>query len=333
MINTIGFLPSCSKVDKLIQFVPDDGVKKHLEYLQIPIATPHQSDEDATDPEDRVTIKDTDSIIFCTSNTEEMSSVGFYGYDDVEMFFHHDFFVFSTILDSCHVANTHVAVATFEPSIMIYDFLVEFPVLPQHLLVGHSGPVTGIKNKFDKLMSCSEDRTVIEWDPNEMRLKTQKNHDVAIERFDFEGSSLVLGANTYLNINNENISLDYQIEQLRLRDNLVYVSDEEGNLLIYDVRMPANAMIQHKVHDQSVTDFCLANDWIVTTSLDNTVKMWKIEDSLLRLKSEVTAVQGSAVLSLGFNPFNSFDEVFAGDEKDGLYPIRLGEDAKADNIQ
>lgn len=333
MINTIGFLPNCSEVGELTRFVPDEAVKSQLEYLQIPIITPDPTDEEAAEPEPRQPIKCTDSIVFCTSNTEEMSSVAFYGYDETEMFFHHDLFVFSTILDSCHVSSTHVAVATFEPSIMVYDFMVEFPVLPQHLLVGHTGAVTGIKNKFEKLMSCSEDKTIVEWDQNEMRLRTQKNYELPIERFDFEGNSLVLGANTYLNINNENIPLDYKIEQLQLRDNFVYVSDEEGRLLVYDVRMPAKALIEQKVHDQAVIDFCLAKDWIVTTALDKTVKMWKIEDSLLRCKSDIAVEQGAAVLSLGFNPFNSFDEVFAGDEKDGLYPIKLGEDAIPGNIQ
>ncbi|ELA41417.1 uncharacterized protein VICG_01522 [Vittaforma corneae ATCC 50505] len=327
MINTIGFLPNSTEIRQLNEFVPNESVKEHLEYLQIPILP--RKDVDSSDKlsEERPVIKSTDSILFCTSNTEEISTVAFYGYDDTEIFVHHDMFVFSTIIDSCFIKNTLIGVATFEPAIMIYDFMVDFPVLPQYLLIGHTGPVTGIKNKFEKLMSCSEDKMIIEWDINEMRLRSQKNHDVSIERFDFEGNNLVFGSQKYLNINNENISLDYDIEQLKIRDNLVFVSDCEGYIQIYDVRMPGKAMISQRLHESALVDFCLAKDWIVTTSQDCTVKSWKTKELALRYISEINT-PGSQVLSLGYNEYNNLDEVFAGDENDNVFPIKLEENAQ-----
>lgn len=325
MINTIGFLPNSIEIKQLNEFVPNEEVKKHLEYLQIPVLPREDAESSEKSSEEKPAIKSTDSILFCTANTEEISTVAFYGYDDTEMFLHHDLFVFSTIIDSCFIKDTLVGVATFEPDIMVYDSMVDFPVLPQHLLVGHTGSVTGIKNKFEKLMSCSEDKTIIEWDTSEMRLKSQKNYDVSIEKFDFEGNNMVLGSQKYLNINNENISLEYDLEQLRVKDNFVFVSDCEGYIQVYDIRMPGKSMILQKLHSSALVDFCLAKDWIVTTSQDCTIKLWKIKESTLNCKSEVSVNPGSLVISLAYNEFDCLDEVFAGDENDNVFPIKLEE--------
>lgn len=325
MINTIGFIPNFTEVSKLKEFVPDEDVSKELEYLQIPVLeTGEQGDADEI--EERQVIKSTDSVLFCTINNEEISSVAFYGYDETEMFFHHDFFVFSTIIDSCYVGDSLVAVATFEPHIMVYDFTVEFPVLPQHLLIGHTSSVTSIKNKGGRLMSASEDKTVIEWDMTEMRVKNRQNYEFPIERFDFECSSVVFGGGTYLNINNENISLDYGLEQLRMSDNMVYVSDSEGRMIIYDVRMPSKPLNVQKMHSSTLVDFCLVRDWTVTTSSDMTLKMWKAEGAELKCKNAMSFEEaGAGVLALGFNPFSGFDEIFVGDEKDQVFPLKLEE--------
>lgn len=325
MISSIGFIPNKSDILELNEFIPNEDVKKQLDYLQIPIFPKESEDQIEMAGERFPEVKSTDKILFCTSNTEEMSSVAFYGYDDTEMYLHHDFVVFSTILDSCYIKDTLVAVATFEPDIMVYDFMIDFPILPQYLLTGHTEMVTGIKNKFERLMSCSEDKTIIEWDINELRLRNQKSYDIAIERFDYEGNNLVFGAKDYLNINNESISLQYELEQLKIKDNFVYVSDCEGNMNIYDVRSPNNVMINQKLHESALVDFSLAKDWIVTAATDSLVKLWKIEDSKLVCKNEIPSDQNPSVSSLGFNGFCDFNEVFAGDENDAVFPIKLEE--------
>lgn len=318
MISSIGFLPNTQEIRELKDFEVNENVKSKLEYLSIPILPNEPSD----DSEEMPVIKSTDNVLFCTPNTEEISNVAFYGYDDTEIYFHHDLFVFSTILDSCYVRDSFVAVATFEPDIFIYDFMLKFPVLPQLLLEGHEGPVTGIKNKEGKLVSCSDDKTVIEWDLNMLTVKDRKNVQVSIEKFDFESNSLVFGAKNFLNINDENISLDHNIEQLKIKDNFVYLSDCDGNLMIFDVRAPAKAMVSKKIHDDAVLDICLVNNLIVTSSVDKHVKVWELEGDLV-CKNDM--VQESVVYALGYNEFNTVNEVFAGNEEDFVYPILLEE--------
>lgn len=316
MISSIGFIQNAQEIRELKEFTVDDEIKQKLEYLSIPILPKEPSDDSEEKPE----IKSTDKILFCTPNTEEISNVAFYGYDDKEVYFHHDLFVFSTILDSCHIKDSLVAVATFEPYVLIYDFLVDFPILPQILLEGHEGPVTGIKNKEGKLMSCSDDKTIIEWDLNTLKCKESKNVQVSIEKFDFQGNSLIFGAKNFLNINDENISLDHDLEQVRIRDNNVFLSDCEGNLLIFDMRAPAKAMITKKIHDDSILDICLVKDWIVTASADRHVKIWELEGDLV-CKNDME--QQSAVFALGYNEYGNEDEVFAGNFDDFVYPILL----------
>lgn len=332
MINTIGFLQNNTELKELKEFTPDENIKKHLDYLQIPIIpkSDFKDDDVCSEDEERPILQSTDNILFCTPNTEEISNVAFYGYDDTTIFFHHDLLVFSTIIDSCSIENDsrYVAVATFEPDVMIYDFSINLPLLPQALLIGHTGPVTGIKNKYGKLVTSSEDKTIITWDSNKLQIKEQTKCDVVIERFDFENKSFVFGANTYLNINNENIPLDYAMEQLRIKEDMVYVTDSEGNISIFDVRKPAKALFTQKIHDGAVVDMCLAKDWTVTTSLDKKIKLWKLENNEFVCKSVLE--QEHTVFALGYNDKDDFEEVFAGNEDDFVFPIRLCETVKTD---
>ncbi|KAM0679698.1 rRNA-processing protein [Glugoides intestinalis] len=327
MISTIGFLSNTTETKALQKFIPDENIKKRLDYFQLPLISDKGERDDyiSSDSEELPEIKTTDNILFCTPNSEEISNVAFYGYDDTEMFFHHDLLVFNTIIDSCRLISTnrYVAVATFEPDIMIYDFGIELPLLPQILLIGHEDAVTGIKNKEEKLMSCSQDKTTIEWDINELRIKERTAHDIEIERFDFEGNSLVFGAKTHLNINNESISLENELEQLRIKDNIVYVSDSEGKFTFYDIRNTSKAIFSDKIHEKPILDFCFAKDWIVTTSFDNKVKLWKNGQSGIELKA--TLEQNSTIFSLGYNEFDTEDEVFAGNAENHVFPIKLEE--------
>lgn len=315
MISSISFMPNSSDIKELRKFVPDEQVKERLAYLQIPILDPESEEEE------RPAIKATDHILFCTPNTEEISNLAFYGYDDNEIFFHHDLFVFSTIVDSTYLGNSMVALATFEPDIFVYDFLTGLPVLPQKLLCDHESAVTGIKNKEDRVVSCSEDKTIIEWDIVRMCRKSRSRYNVAIDRFDFHGSSLVFGSGTYLNINDENVPLDFHMEQLRMEGTCVYVSDCEGNMVVYDTRGIGNntkALLTKRAHVKAVVDFCIVDDWIATTSLDGFVKLW---DRNMDLKNELE--QSSAVYALAHNSHSGENEIFAGNEENFVFPIRL----------
>lgn len=332
MINGIGFLPNSAEIAELIACVPSDEVKKRLEYLQIPALPDTPASDDSSNADSSVTleempvIKSTDSILYCTPNSEEISNIAFYGYDSTEMYFHHDQFVFSTIIDSCSIVanNRYVAAATFEQDIMVYDVLAKFSALPQELLCGHTGPVTCIKNKYDKLMSCSEDKTMIQWDVNEMRLREQRNYEIGLEKFDFEGNNLIFGEKTYLSINNESIALENEMEQLRIKDNIAYVSDTMGNMVVYDIRRAASPVLVTSLHSGSIVDFCFVRDWIITASTDKTVKMWKMEENTFVCKA--VHEQMVPVYSIGFNEYSTHDnEIFVGNEEDLVYPIKLEE--------
>lgn len=317
MISSIGFIPNNPNSNTLKDFIPDEEIKQKLAYLQIPLVTPGEPNEDE-DTEEMNEIKQTDNIIYSTPNTEELSHVAFYGYDENEMFFHHDIFVFSTIIDSAYLGNNLVACATFEADILVYDCFTKFPVLPQKLLCGHESFVTAIKNKEDRVMSASDDKSIIEWDINSLSIKSQTFYDVSIEKFDFQGSNFAFAQQKYLYINNENISVDYDIEKLRIEGNNVFLTDCEGYVTIYDIRNLGTKLFNKKIHDQSVPDFLVLDEWIVTTSLDNKIKLWDLDFNLKN-----TIEQPSTVFCLGKDPYAKYDEIFGGNEEDDLIPIKL----------
>lgn len=321
MISSIGFIPNNQEINSLVEFSPDEFVKQKLDYLQIPyIPKSEDKDENFTtleEVENFPVIKNTDKILFATSNTENISNVAFYGYDQDELFFHHDIFVFSTILDGCYLTGTSVALATFEPNIFIYDFMVDLPVLPQALLIGHTDVVTGLKNKEGRMISSSEDKTMIEWDISKLVPKKTIDCQVGIQRFDFEDSNFVFGSDTYININDENISLDFELEQLKINKNTVYVTDSNGNIILFDIRNPSKPLYSEKIHEGEIFDVCIADDWIVTTSSDNVIKLLKYDEGQLKCKRIIE--KESTVYALGFDG----EDVFCGDEEDYVFAVKL----------
>ena len=110
-----------------------------------------------------------------------------------------------------------------------------------------------------------------------------------------------------------------------MKGNNVFVGDCEGNLQVFDLRKPSKPMMTKKIHESAVLDICLAGDWIVSTSLDNHIKLWKLESDLV---CKADSVQQSTAFCLGYNEFDNLNEVFAGNEEDFVYPVSLQEDQK-----
>lgn len=323
MISSMGFIPNNSEITKLTKFIPDEDVKNSLEYMKIPFI-----EEEGEIQIDEI-IKPTDEILFCTPNTEEISNLAFYGYDEKEIYFHHDLFVFSTILDSVYLGNNKVALATFEPDIFVYDAFTNFPILPQILLKGHEETVTGIKNK-NTLLSCSQDKTVIEWDLETMKYKNIMHFEFGISKFDFEGKSLVLGTENYLNFTNsevkggsENFSLDFELEQVKIYGHLVYVSDSNGGMNIFDLRNTRNRLIyKADAHSDAILDFVVMDGHIVTTSLDKSIKIWDLGLNYIREEKVDSPVYCFGV-NLTAKSEGSMNEIFCGNEDDVVFPMRI----------
>lgn len=337
MISSLGFIPNTAGKQTLSQFTPDEDIKQRLSYLQIPIIDPTEKEEASGESEDA--IEPTDSLLFCTPNSEDISTLAVYVYNDEDLFVHHDLFVFSTILDSVHIGNGLLALATFEPDIFIYDAFTHFPILPQRLLGGHTGPVTGLACAEGRLMSCGDDGRVIEWDLNRLCVAgstemgaggakpsilastdvavADTNYDVAIERFDFSGSNIAFGASTFLRINNENMFVQGDVERIKIRESNVYVLDSLGNIVVYDTRNLQSVLYTKKIHQDSAMSIAFSADGrIATASMDKTVKAWKEEAG--ELAETACFSKSAAVYSLGFD---SAGRLFCGDENDLISEI------------
>lgn len=322
MISSIGFIPNSTEITKLKKFVPDEQIKSRLSNISIPLVF------DVLDEEDTENITSLDEILFSTPNREEVSYLAFYGYNDNEMFFHHDVIVLSTVLDSAYIGNSLVALATFEPDIFIYDSFTNMSVFPQQLLIGHEEPVTCLVMK-DKLVSSSEDKSVIHWDLETLSICDRYKFEVSVHKFDYSSKVLAIGVENYLNVTSfenilqgENIALDYEIEGLQIINDNIYVTDCEGYMNIYDIRNLSQKIKSHKIHEDVVLDFYVTENRIITSSLDKSVKIWN--DSFELQREEVHT---SPVYSLAMNPYlknkELVNEIFCGNEEDNVYPMKI----------
>lgn len=317
MISSIGFIEN-SKERSLSKFTPNESVRKRLDYLQIPIIS------DGLPSSVEEPIVPSDEVLFVTPNTEETSNLAFYGYNTTEMFFHHDLFVFSTVLGSCSLGDGGVAVATFEPDIFVYDPWIDFPLLPQSLLVGHSDAVTAVKNK-DRMMSISEDTSFIEWDISTLSAKSTRSLGIPLHTFDFDQSVLAAASsNNYVVAFSEDIiktgSLEESIETVVLTNSQLLVSDSCGFVSVFDLRSLDTKLLHKQLHDGSVLDMIVVGSKVITTGMDKFVRIWDLNWNLLKEENVK-----SVVYCLGYNTLAKakMNEVFCGDEENEVYPISL----------
>lgn len=317
MISSIGFIQNNTEREKLSKFIPDKKIRERLEYLEIPVVEKESQEDENFSADSDEKILATDSIVFGTPNTESISTLAFYVYNEDTMFCHHDLYVFSTIFSSTHIGNGLVALATFEPDVFVYDAFTNFPILPQRLLIGHEKAVTGIKQDNGRLMTSSEDKTIIEWDLEKLDVKNKCSYDIPIDRFDFEENNLVFAVNDYLNINNESISISGIVENVKINKGNVYVLDSDGNAIIYDMRNLSAPVFQKKIHDDAAIDIAFNSSRIVTCSMDHTVKVWS---NPLEWNLNASYEKKSIVYSLGFDHNG---RLFAGDDNDEITSLSI----------
>ena len=321
MITALGFVENKGGCSKLKKFVPDPEIKKTLEYLSIPlvdeVTEPHDTENEESEFEE---ISPEDKIVWATPNTEIASSLVFHLYDHGTLSAHHDTFVFSVILDAATVNENFVATATYEPHIFLYDAFTAFPILPQQLLRGHMGPVTGVMCHDGRLMSCSEDRMIIEWDLERGVPKETTDSGMPLERFDFSGSSLIYGATTSVVINNESFFITADVERVKLRGNMAYVLDAAGGVTLYDTRNLSSVVLYKKLHDDGVMDIDFYGDSIATCSVDKTVRTW---DGQFQETGRFS--KSCPVLRI---LYGDQGELFCGDEHDSVSTIVFEKDTE-----
>jgi len=315
MISALGFIPNETQRRSLGRFVSDEKIRERLEYLQIPLVSPEDDEE-----EEEEAVEAGDSLLFATPNTEEMSALAFYVYNSEERYIHHDTFVFSTILDAAHVGNGLVALGTFEPDIFVYDAFIKFPLLPQKLLCGHTAPVTGIALHEGRLLSCSDDGSIIEWDVlRSTSIRSVVEMAGPIEKFDFTSNITAFGADNAVTINSSHFALESPIERVRCFGDKVYVLESSGSVSAFDSRSLNRPVYTQSLHPDAVLDIAFVNGRIATASSDSTVKVWKEEAGLVETGS---FMKKSPVCRLGLGPDG---RLFCGDENDIVSEIAIAQ--------
>lgn len=321
MISSLHVIENPIQLDKLHKFVPDNSIKQHLAYMNIPMVDNTSGDDDSDDQ----FIDQNDKILISTPNNEDISMLSFHVYNQSSMFIHHDLYVFSTIISSAVIDSSpypFVALATFEPDILIYDISIKFPILPQIVLVGHSGPVTALKMYGDALWSASDDGSVIKWDANLTAGTIINKNDkiiktgVGINKMDINDNNIVYTAGRYININKTSINLEYEIEQIKILNNLIYIGDETGRVIIYDIRNLQNECYSKKIHGNAIYSMEFNSKQVVTSSADGLVKVFDLDGF-----REVGSYERNAPVSAMC--FDSDGKLFCGDENDGISTLLI----------
>lgn len=331
MISALGFIGSPATERALDRFVPDRQVEEALAYLRIPVVETGSADDgetgDASDDEFDPIGPD-DRIIWSTPNNEEITGLSFHVYGSGPIFTHHDTFVFSTIMDGATLPGGRVALGTFEPYIFIYDAFVSFPVLPQALLTGHSGPVTGVVYEeagqgqpTGRLLSSGEDRLVIEWDMEKMVSRARVDYEFPVECFDASGGWIVCGNGTYMRLSSEeSVSLADPLERVRMDGarGRVYGLDCAGMMSVYDVREMRSPLVRKRVHEGSALDVVVCGDEVATCGMDGTVKVWSGEN----YEEKAVFKKEGVVCRLAYD---GTGRLFCGGQDDVVSELVLGE--------
>lgn len=281
MISSIGFLPSGISAERLKTFVADEDIRKSLDYLNIPIVDKSSvfCDDDVDESEE---IVENDIVVFCTPNEDDVSFLQFHvqNRECTNMFLHHDTYVFSTVADSAQVTiggMPYVALGTFEKDIMVFDPLVRNPMIPQALLRGHEDAVLSVEWSNGVLFSGSVDSTVIEWDVERREPRSRVEVAGPVGKICVLGSSVIYSVETTLHCLGKELKFEGDVERIKIRENTMLVSDSVGNLRVYDLRNGCEAVVDKRIHEDSITGFGICGGDVYTGSLDGSIKIVKIE--------------------------------------------------------
>ncbi|KAH9411880.1 hypothetical protein HK407_03g06330 [Ordospora pajunii] len=291
MITSIGIIPSKIEIEKLKEFKVNEEIARSLEHLNIPLIdkSAMSCDYDADESED---IVEGDVLIFCTPNEEDISLLQIYiqNKECVNMFMHHDAYVFSSVIDSENLSiggTPYIALGTFENDILVYDPLVRSAMLPQILLKGHSDAVMSLREAEGRLFSGSVDSTVIEWDAERLEVRNKIEAAGPVSKIDVSGSFVVYSVENALYCFGEKIGFEGDVEKIRMADDRIFVSDSCGKLWCYDIRNMSKTVLEKKIHEDSIADFDIFAKSIYTASLDETIKVVDAENFDVRYVKKV----------------------------------------------
>ncbi|KAK6090787.1 hypothetical protein P3W45_000032 [Vairimorpha bombi] len=317
MINTINYLNDKISIDKLKPYTKNQEILEELSYLEIPQII----EGDVQELEDNDTfICDTDLIVFSTSNSLDENYLQFHVYDqEIDDFvIHHDVFVFSSINDAEYLKlqdNHYVALATFEKNIMIYDSLVFNPLAPQILLKGHNEGVMCVKMIGDKLLSGSEDKTVIEWDLEVSKPRQVFDAGLKVEKM--AGFLFCSESNKIKNINTGlEFNLDGTVENMVSIDNNLYLTTSTGHFISYDLRNMNSPAFSHKYSEVGITGLDVLKDKIGMCSESGEIIILEKSDFEVKNFEKIK----STLYSIKMHENNL---IFYGDDTDNLNMRKL----------
>lgn len=288
MLSSIDFLSDKFKIDKLIS---------------------EFEDEDTSIEEEEVL--ETDKMIVATFPADESNSMLFYVYSSDYFYPHHEI-NYPTVFFDCKVLkNDFVAVSSLLNDILVFDPKIKHVDGPSYILQGHDSNVLCLEMQED-LISGSEDKTIIFWDNDKPKEKVECGDDII--KLSVEGNLIAYSSNSKVvlrEINKKITDFDVKdVEDIKLRNNNLYLSDGEGNIIIYDLRNYEKSL--YKLHDEFINSFDFYKNYLVTGSEDRRIKFFdlcqletikevKVNEIITRLKfNEDICFYGGEITELNY---------------------------------
>lgn len=201
------------------------------------------------------------------------------------------------------------------------------PIQPEHILKGHSGPLTSITiNPFRRnvMISGSADQNVHVWDINALSLvdqiaigqgeiqnlkwsPTEESHFLShsgsnvLQLYDLKASSKAVS-----NLNFNKAPID-SIEFNSKNPQQFFVGSEDGRISLMDIRMISNKpLFSIQAHGKSIPGLSSAGDHLVSNSLDGKLRLWDLtkENKIEIVKEKQTPLKQLFVSSI--HPENPF---------------------------
>ncbi len=135
MFSSLDFLQS----RQITKYNTYKKLTDNVDKLQIPVVHYEGQEEPSEenlefDSLEEEEITEDEIILFGTINSEEFSCLAVFASDGNESYCHHDIIIPNTIINSCHIGNDLIALATFSNDVLVYDAFLKTPDAPSAIL-------------------------------------------------------------------------------------------------------------------------------------------------------------------------------------------------------
>lgn len=264
---------------------------------------------ESTDSEEEIC--KTDTIIYAISNTSDLCTIQFHIKNDNDFYIHHDIITIDTITTAAY-KDKKLYTAGFENKINTYNVFDFNPTEPHSSFGEHTDIINKIRLKKN-LFSCSDDKTIKEYDLETEKVVNTTNYDYIVRDFFFYDDTFITLDENSIYGEKKLFTNNAEITCASLKGDFVYFGDSEGYFRKLDITK-RRIEKEVKISDSSIFSFDMHNDIVYAVSANKLVTLFS--DGSIGNKE-----YDNELSSIAINSDNYMCVI--GDEKDNLSIVEL----------